>query len=207
MEPDRWRGNALVSLVALDLVDPRVFGVRLPGSHRLPELSLRIYVKDGRRHGVRYVRQFVPRPLVAGLARFAGNQPFVPAPYTREGDDHVLRHAGRTHRFGWRTAGDPQLPAEDGLEDFVANRPWVLGKHWSGMPLAVRVDHPRWRVWTDVHPRLDWDPALLFGDHWRRLAEAAPLSIFVAEGSPIEVHALAGFVEGPRVGQRAAAPA
>jgi hypothetical protein len=202
MQPDRWEGNALVSLVALDLIDPRVFGVRIPGSRRLPEISLRVYLKDGRRRGIRHVRQIVPRPFVAGLARFAANEPYMPLPYRREGDEHIIRQGGREHRIGWTCFGEPSLPTEDSFEEFICNRPWIFGKHWTGAPLALRVEHPRWRVWTDVQPRFDYEPAKLFGEHWHRLAEKAPYRTFVAEGSTVEIHALAGLVEGPRAATR-----
>lgn len=198
MVPDRWEGRVLVSLVALDVVDPRVFGVRVPGQRRVPEVSLHLYVRDGIRRGVRSVRQFVPRPLVAGLSRLAANEPVLSVPYRRTGDDHELRYGGRTHRIGWTSIGQPTLPPEGGLEDFLFNRKWMFGKHWSGIPLSVRVDHPRWRVTSDVRPRLEFDAGILFGDAWHALGAFGPVGTHLAEGSPVEVHALAGFKEGQR---------
>jgi hypothetical protein len=202
MVPDRWEGRALASLVALDLIDPRVLGVRVPGERRVPEVSLRLYVRDGRRRGLRTVRQFVPRPIVAGLSRFAANEPVIAVPYQRTGEEHELRYGGRTHRIAWTTVGEPELPAERGFEDFLYNRPWMFGKHWSGVPLSMRVDHPRWRIWNDVRPRLEFDPGVLFGDAWHTLGATKPIAMFVAEGSPVEVHALAGFKEGQRAARR-----
>ncbi|MDP2315363.1 MAG: DUF2071 domain-containing protein [Pseudomonadota bacterium] len=207
MEPDRWEGRAIAGLVALDLVDSRLFGVRVPGRTRVPEMALQLYVRDGRRRGVRTVRKFVPRPMVAGVSRLAANEPILAVPYRRAGEEHEVRYGDRTHRVAWTAVGEPALPAEGGFEQFLFNRPWMFGKHWSGLPLSLRVDHPPWRVWTDVRPRLELDPAVLFGEHWSVLAGTAPVGISVAEGSPVEVHALAGFVEGQRAPRIAEATA
>lgn len=51
MVPERWDGDTVVSLMALDMIDNRLFGVRLPGRRRIPEVSLKIHVRDGRRPG------------------------------------------------------------------------------------------------------------------------------------------------------------
>jgi len=198
MTPDRWEGDALVSLRAMDVLDTRILGVRLPGRRRIPELSLQIHIRDGRRRGVMTVCAFVPRPMMAGISRVTLNEPVLAVPYHRGGDEHELRVGGRTHRLAWTAVGEPALPPEDSFEDFLTNTPWLFGKHWSGLPLSQRVEHPRWPVWTDVRARLDLDPAGLFGEHWKALATAAPLRTFVAQGSAVEVHAAAGFVEGQR---------
>ncbi len=198
MVPDRWEGRAMVGLVALDLIDARVLGVRVPGKRRVPELSLRLYVCDGRRRGTRTIRQFVPRPMMTGMSRLAANEPTTTVPYRRTGEEHEITYGGRAHRIAWTTVGEPGPAPEAGFEDFLLNRPWMFGKHWSGMPLSLRVDHPRWRVWSDVRPRLDFDPKVLFGAPWQALETARPHGVVAAEGSPFEVHALAGFVEGQR---------
>lgn len=207
MDPDRWEGRALVSINALDLVDLRLFGVPIPGRPRIPEVALQVHVRDGRRRGVRLVRQLVPRPLVAALARATVNQPMMPVSYHQDGADHLIRFGGRTHRIAWSTEGAPELPPSDGFEEFVSNYPWIFGKHWSGVPLAARVDRPRWRVWRGVDARCDWDTGTLFGEAWATLGDTASTLRFAAEGSAVEIHALAGLVEGVRGTPRAPATA
>jgi hypothetical protein len=207
MVPDRWDGDTVVSLMALDMIDNRLFGVRLPGRRRIPEVSLKIHVRDGRRRGVTTVRTFVPRPMMAGMSRLTVNEPVLAVPYHRGGEEHELRFGGRTHRIAWTAVGDPALPPEGGFEDFLTNTPWLFGKHWSGIPLSQRLEHPRWPVWTDVRARLDVDPVALFGEHWQILAATAPRRTFVAQGSEVEVHAFAGFIEGQRAARPGTTPA
>src|SRR4051812_21173831 len=66
-------GQAFVSLVAFEFLHTRVLGVPWPGYRNFGELNLRYYVrhvgKDGvEQRGVSFLREFVPRRLIAWLA-------------------------------------------------------------------------------------------------------------------------------------------
>jgi uncharacterized protein len=49
------------------------------------------------------------------------------------------------------------------------------------------VQHPRWRVWAAIEPSLDADVPRLYGSSFARALSAAPVSAFIAEGSPVTV--------------------
>src|SRR5689334_13401141 len=66
---DTRDGQAFVSLVAFQFLGTRVLGVPWPGYRNFPELNLRYYVRHGEERGVVFIREFVPRQLVAWLAR------------------------------------------------------------------------------------------------------------------------------------------
>ena len=55
-ELDRWHGDTLVSIVAFQFLDARLFGVPIPFHASFPEVNLRFYVRrrlqDGWRRGV-----------------------------------------------------------------------------------------------------------------------------------------------------------
>ena len=95
---DRHEGRALVSLVAFDFVDVRVWGIEWPGWTRFPELNLRFYVRAGGRRGVCFIREYVPTRVVAAAAHVLYNEPYRRVPYRKDGAAHVLRCAGREHR-------------------------------------------------------------------------------------------------------------
>src|SRR5262249_61064257 len=80
---DRWEGRAFVSLVAFDFQDTRVRGVAWPGLTRFPEVNLRFYVRAGDSRGVVFVRELVPRRVVALAARLICNAPYPDAPLVR----------------------------------------------------------------------------------------------------------------------------
>src|SRR5262245_26571807 len=80
LELDIWERQAFVSLVAFDFLQTRVLGVPWPGYRDFPEVNLRFYVRHGNQRGVTFIREFVPRRLVAWMARLLYNEPYVAAP-------------------------------------------------------------------------------------------------------------------------------
>ena len=78
---DQWQGRTLVSVVGLRFVDTRVIGVAVPYHRDFDEVNLRFYVRrplpGGEvRRGVVFVRELVPRPAVALVARLVYNEPY-----------------------------------------------------------------------------------------------------------------------------------
>src|SRR5262249_7166885 len=76
LELDRRDGQCFVSLVAFDFLRTNVFGIPWPGFRNFPEINLRFYVRSGDRRGVVFIREFVPKALVAWLARMFYNEPY-----------------------------------------------------------------------------------------------------------------------------------
>lgn len=187
LELDRLDGSAIVSLVAFDFRDTRVFGLPWPGFVNFPELNLRFYVRHEGRRGVVFIREYVPSALVATLAQRLYNEPYVSADYRKDGGDHVLVAGGRTHRISWRRSGELYTPAPTSTEHFIKEHELGFGTRRDGTPLSYRVEHPVWRVWPEVEPRLDIDTGALYGPEWKFLAQAPPCSVVAAEGSPISV--------------------
>src|SRR5215213_8997960 len=70
-------GRAFVSLVAFEFLDTRVLGVPWPGYRDFAELNLRFYARRGEERGVVFLREFVPRFLIAWLARKLYNEPYL----------------------------------------------------------------------------------------------------------------------------------
>src|SRR5260221_10578986 len=76
LELDCRDGQCFVSLVAFDFHNTKVLGVPWPGFQNFLELNLRFYVRHGNQRGVVFVREFVPRRLVAWMARTLYNEPY-----------------------------------------------------------------------------------------------------------------------------------
>jgi uncharacterized protein YqjF (DUF2071 family) len=110
---DRHRGIAFVSLVGFRFLNTRVLGCRVPGHVDFDEVNLRFYVRrelDGEeRRAVTFVKEVVPRRLIASLARAAYNEPYVALPMhseVRTGDADASTRA----RYVWRSdAGEHQI--------------------------------------------------------------------------------------------------
>jgi uncharacterized protein YqjF (DUF2071 family) len=192
---DTRDGAAFVSLVAFEFLHTRVFGVPWPGYRDFAELNLRFYVRREGERGVVFIREFVPQRLVAWMARFLYNEPYLAAPITasrRDGADSLtmdyrLRFAGREHRITV-TGGKPAVrPAEDSDEHFFKEEHWGFGTTRSGQGIRYEVGHPVWDVYPVKSYEIDLDYSSVYGPEWGVLRQAKPISTVLAVGSPITV--------------------
>ena len=188
-------GNAHVSLVAFDFLQTRVFGIGWPGFRNCPEINLRFYVTHGDRRGVVFVREYVPSPLVAWLARRLYNEPYLAADMTSEVTrdqanltvTHRLSLAGTNNTL--RVTADPtaRLPAPDTLEHHFKEHQWGFGTSRSGNQVLYEVRHPHWQVFPVESFDLDWNWGQVYGPDWAFLQQQEPLSVILAAGSGVEV--------------------
>jgi uncharacterized protein YqjF (DUF2071 family) len=189
-------GQAFVSLVAFQFLDTRVMGIGWPGYRNFGELNLRFYVRLGDERGVVFIREFVPQRLVAWIARYLYNEPYLAAPIAatkQESDTEVtmhycLRFAGREHQIHVTGAKPVVRPPDDSLEHFFKEHKWGFGATRGGVPLRYEVAHPVWDVYPVTEHRLDLDFAAVYGPEWGFLGQATPCSTVLAVGSDIAVY-------------------
>ncbi len=196
LELDTRGGHGFVSAVAFEFLDTRVLGVPWPGYRAFAELNLRFYVRRGAERGVVFLREFVPRRLVAWVARTVYNEPYLAAPLAaerRDGPDCVtmtyrLRFAGHEHALEV-TGGKPAFrPAEASDEHFFKEHHWGYGRSRRGEGLRYHVEHPAWDVYPVRGYRIDLDWAAVYGPQWAFLGKATPVSTVFAVGSAVSVY-------------------
>jgi uncharacterized protein YqjF (DUF2071 family) len=209
LELDTRNGDAFVSLVAFEFLRTRplfpVAGdlVSCSSLGNFTELNLRFYVRHGGERGVVFVREFVPRSLVAWVARTVYNEPYLAAPLTssRQEDDASLTMEYRLHWNGrehlLRVTGDKPafLPGESSEEHFFKEHHWGYGRTRGGQSIRYRVTHPVWEVYPVRSHHLDLDWVSVYGPEWDVLGGAAPMSTILAVGSPIAVYPKGEFVQ------------
>jgi uncharacterized protein YqjF (DUF2071 family) len=188
-------GRAFVSLVAFDFLDTRVLGVPWPGFRNFPEINLRFYVRRGERRGVVFVREFVPRRVVAFLARAIYNEPYVAAAMSsrvREDDgrisiEHRLTFEGRENRLSVVATKPASRPPSESTEHFFKEHEWGFGTGRRGGCLSYRVVHPCWDCYRVESYALDWDWRSIYGEEFAFLGSAEPCSVVAAVGSEVSV--------------------
>src|SRR5688500_20378255 len=83
-ELDFHDGQTFLSVVGFLFLDTRVLGVPIPLHRDFEEVNLRFYVRrrgpEGWRRGVVFVKEIVPRPAIATVARVLYNEPYVALP-------------------------------------------------------------------------------------------------------------------------------
>jgi uncharacterized protein YqjF (DUF2071 family) len=198
-ELDLWSGRCFVSVVGFQFLHTRVLGVSVPFHRDFEEVNLRFYVKrivDGEtRRGVVFVKEIVPRRLLAWVANTVYNEKYVALPMSH--DDRIA-DASRRLVYSWRQdrewsriavtlEGEAYLPGEASEEAFITEHYWGYTAQRDGSTLEYQVEHPRWRVWKAGNTEFVCDVASLYGRAFVPFLNRAPSSCFVADGSEIVV--------------------
>jgi uncharacterized protein YqjF (DUF2071 family) len=203
LELDRLDGRAWVSLVAFNFLKTRVLGVPWPGYRNFPEINLRFYVRHGSERGVVFIREFVPKRLVAGAARMLYREPYAFARMsctTCETSDeitieHKLTVSGTTHTIRATGARPAEPPALEGRAHFFKEHQWGYGRSRRGHTLRFRVRHPLWGIYPIRSSAIEVEWGQLFGAEWSKYSGAEPESALIAVGSPVEVYPRCRIIE------------
>ncbi len=198
-ELDLWQGKALVSLVAFRFLDTRVLGALALFHRDFEEANLRFYVKrrDGEtlKRGVVFIKEIVPKRLVAAIARLAYGENYVYAPMSHriDADDETRRV-----QYGWRTgdrentvsaevSGEPQPLAPGSEAEFILEHYWGYARRGTSKTVEYEVAHPPWRCWDQGQFDVAIDMAATYGPDWARAIATEWRSAFLAEGSEVTV--------------------
>ena len=212
-ELDAWEGRTLASIVAFEFADVRVMNVSVPFHRDFEEMNLRFYVRretaDGWRRGVVFVREVVPLPMVALLARRVYGEPYKALPMKRlfrhhpitpASPDATVREHATTVRYSWRhdktwnrveaTATprkSPGSPNRAAKKSFLRTMPTDMVPGAAGH--RIRRGAPYLAVLERVEARFDCRAVTsraLYGEAFAPYLES-PRSAFLVEGSPVIV--------------------
>ncbi|HTS02273.1 MAG TPA: DUF2071 domain-containing protein, partial [Thermoanaerobaculia bacterium] len=177
---DDWKGAHHVSAVGFLFLKTRVLGVAVPFCAAFEEVNLRFYVRresaGGVRRGVVFVKELVPRRLVAFVARRVYHENYDAAPMSHE---IVLREEGSPARvaYAWRYHGSegrirlesaPEIgePGEGSREEFIVEHYRGYVRQPGGGTVEYAVEHPVWRVRRASGAALDGDVRPLWGERF-----------------------------------------
>jgi uncharacterized protein len=199
-ELDYWQGRTFVSVVGFRFLNTRVFGIAFPFHRDFEELNLRFYVRrqsaEGWRRGVVFIKEVVPRFVIAILARRFYHEPYVALPMAHriaveagevKSAEYAWRFGGRENRLRVVTPGAAQPLAAGSEAEFITEHYWGYNRQPDGTTLEYQVEHPRWRVQAAAAATLDCDVAGFYGAAFRDCLSGAPSSAFLAEGSAVTV--------------------
>jgi len=196
--------TALVSLVAFEFLDTRVMGIRWPMLTNFPEINLRFYVRQGDHRGVMFIREIVPRRMIASVAKRLYDEPYECAPIEAR-ISQTARRIEAEYRLDWPTAG-PQVvrvvgekptlrPDPSSLEHWLKEHQWGftarkdrggVGEGGAGA-WVYEVIHPQWSVYPLVEAAVEFDFRAVFGPEWSLLSLSRPVSVMLAVGSEVAV--------------------
>ena len=198
---DTFQGRAYVSLVGFLFLNTRVLGVPVPFHRDFEEVNLRFYVRrfangDWRR-GVVFIKEIVPKRMIAAIARAAYNEAYVALPMQHQIElqpdgspasvDLRWQQGETAFSLRGKAANPARLPAPGSLEEFITEHYWGYVRQRDGGCVEYQVEHPRWRVWTAAEAKFEGDATPLYGGDFATALRAAPESAFIAEGSAVAV--------------------
>lgn len=198
---DLWHGKAIVSVVGLLFLETRLLGWPVPFHRNFEEVNLRFYVRRetpaGLRRGVVFIKEIVPHPAIAIVARLVYNEPYVAlrmhheVPPRGAAGEHSYRwrHGGRWHSVAARTRGEPEPMPPGSEQEFIFEHYWGYTRQRDGGSVEYQVEHPPWRVWGAENAALDCDVAAIYKSRFVDALSVSPRSAFVAEGSAVQVRA------------------
>jgi uncharacterized protein YqjF (DUF2071 family) len=200
-ELDRWNGKVFVSLVGFRFLKTKLLGLlSIPMHSDFEEVNLRFYVRrqtgNEVRRGVVFIREMVPRRAIAFVARTIYNENYVALPMAHEilslGDNGVRvayrwRDGQCWSGINLETDGNPQLPGEGSVEQFITEHYWGYAAQPVGGCVEYRVTHPSWKVWQVRQSALDGNAEEFCGKDVASVLRGKPESAFLAEGSAVTV--------------------
>lgn len=196
-ELDFWKGEAYVSLVGFQFRQVRVKGWRIPFHTDFPEVNLRFYVRRKEngiwKRGVVFIREVVPLPAVSWTANTLFGERYLSLPMRYEESTNGLLNVSYSWRFKgrWNSIVVNTPVASEALqagsqEEFITEHFWGYANGGGGTG-EYQVAHPRWNVYPVSQYHIDCDFAALYGTPFADLNERTPQSVFLAEGSPVQV--------------------
>lgn len=197
---DLFGGKTYVSLVGFRFLSTKLLGfLPIPLHSNFDEVNLRFYVQrdveGGARRGVVFIREIVPLPAIAAVAR---------AVYGENYTSHAMRHSIRRNDSGlnaeyqwefngkWcrlqaQASGIPVRPNAGSLEQFITEHYWGYTARPGSRSIEYHVTHEPWRMWIASAASFEGDGDVLYGPGLGEILRRQPDSAFIADGSPVLV--------------------
>ncbi|KRB58203.1 hypothetical protein ASD98_02630 [Flavobacterium sp. Root186] len=198
-EIDLWSNKCYVSLVSFMFKNTKVLGLKVPFHIHFEEVNLRFYVKrfeNGEwKRGVVFIKEIVPKKAITFIANTLYQEH-----YETQKMRHEIIENENTNTFiyqwknkeNWNTI---QLETEkklieienDSEAEFITEHYFGYTKIDEEVTFEYEVQHPRWEQYKVINQKMDIDFGENYGNEFEFLETAIPNSIFLAEGSAIEV--------------------
>lgn len=200
-ELDFFEDKCYVSLVGFLFKDTKLLGLPIPFHQNFEEVNLRFYVRhyaEGEwRRGVVFVKELVPKYAISWVANVL---------YQEHYQTCQMRHsftemAGKLKvKYEWKTRKAPthyhfSAVASHQAQEMVAGSEaeFITEHYWGYTALASQktaeynVTHPRWRTFPVEKYAIGCNFGELYGKDFEFLNHQSPVSVLLAEGSPISV--------------------
>jgi len=197
-EIDFENGETFLSVVGFLFLDTRLLGLPIPRHRDFEEVNLRFYVRrksaDTWRRGVVFIRELVPRPAIALVARTFYGENYIAVPMKHEIEhvdgnlkvEYSWRRGRKWESLKMTTTGESHSITAGSHAEFITEHYWGYTGLREGCS-EYRVEHPRWKIWNATSFAFSADVVSLYGEQFAEVLNQPPRSAFIADGSPIIV--------------------
>lgn len=198
---DPWQGKHLISLVGFRFVDTRVRRRAVPLHRDFEEVNLRFYVRrsvDSEvRRGVVFIRELVPRRVIATVARWLYEEPYIALPMSHTVDLDATAGGSARYRWWYRrqsfelsasTSGSAEEVETGSEAEFITEHYWGYTRRRDGTTSEYQVDHDPWRIWKADRAHVSGPLQSIYGPSFGSALARPPVSAYVAVGGPVTVY-------------------
>jgi uncharacterized protein len=199
IELDLFEGKAYVSLVAFHFLKTKVGGIGFPFHKDFEEVNLRFYVKykenNEWKRGVVFISEIVPKRMIVWVARVFYREKYTYAPMKSTIDESEKRKLffswgeGMPYSIEVLTSSFIQPMPAGSKEEFIFEHYWGYTSLPGNRTGEYKVEHPSWNTYPVIDCKVKADFKQLYGNDFSFLNHKSPDSVFVAEGSPVNVYA------------------
>jgi uncharacterized protein YqjF (DUF2071 family) len=196
-----FEGKTYLSLVGFRFCKTKLWGaISIPFHSEFEEVNLRFYVHrnvgNGIRRGVVFIKEIVPKALIALTARIVYGENYISLPMKHEigpsdgqsGIEYSWRHANNWSRLIARSFATPKLPTEGSLERHITEHYWGYSRQKSGATLEYHVAHEPWNVSVATEAGFEGTVGGLYGKDFAYVLSKPPDSAYIANGSTVSVY-------------------
>lgn len=199
IELDLFEGKAYVSLVAFHFLNTKVAGIGFPFHKNFEEVNLRFYVRykeeNEWKRGVVFISEIVPRRMIAWVAKVFYKEKYTYAPMKSRIEEREKRKLffswgeGMPYSIEVLTESFTQSMTAGSKEEFIFEHYWGYTSLPGNQTGEYKVQHPSWNIYPVIDSKLKVDFKELYGNDFSFLNSTSPDSVFVAEGSAVNVYA------------------
>ncbi len=197
-EIDLWNDICYVSLVGFMFKNTKVKGFKIPFHTNFEEVNLRFYVRfkdNGQwKRGVVFIKEIVPKPALTFVANSVYKENYetmaMSHSWTTSEDSLTVEYKwkkGRWNSLKVVTDKKASLIQDNSEEEFITEHYWGYTKISNEKTSEYGVEHPKWEVYKTLDYLVDVDFGDIYGQEFGFLSSLKPKSVFLAEGSEIQV--------------------
>lgn len=197
-ELDYWHNTCYVSLVGFLFRNVRIKGIPFPFHTTFEEVNLRFYVRyesgDQWKRGVVFIKEIVPKPAVSFVANTLYRERYetkrMRHVWLESTDKLEVSYSWKRknwHKIAVEAYKKPNVIIPGSEEEFITEHYWGYARFAEKITNEYEVAHPKWKIYPLRSYSIDVDFKQAYGAEFAFFNELKPKSVFLAEGSEIEV--------------------